>query len=188
MIDESVIRELIKNAVNEIDLIDTRDFSLGKVHHYLSKAFVANVGRYFKSRYHDDSFQTRFQDFQNGKGVSGEWLFDVVIVRLKSTEEESSVRYTSDVLIAIESELHEGKKAFIDDFSKLLVVNAAHKIYINGIGRAKQKDIYITKRLGLIKSILQDQKDRSTYTICFVDKPRCWKNEEIFVSIYDVGI
>jgi hypothetical protein len=185
MITEAEIKNIISDSVKQMDAIDTTEFTEGKFNRYLSKAFVAGIGRYFAVKYDSKDFETKYQDFKNGKGISGEWLFDATVVKVKSVEakKKKHIKYPFKVEVAIESELDPGSKAFTDDFSKLLVVNAVNKIYINGVKNKSDKNKYVNERIEFIKSILNTQSDIANYFICFVDHPRYWKDNDVFVKI-----
>lgn len=184
MITEAEIKDIINEAGKQMDAIDTKEFTEGKFNRYLSKAFVAGIGRFFKVKYIGDDLETKYQDFKNGKGISGEWLFDAAVVKVKSVEakKKKQIKYPFKVEVAIESELDPGSKAFADDFSKLLVVNAVNKIYINGVKNKSDKNKYVNERIEFIKSILNSQSDNANYFICFIDHPRFWKDNNIFVK------
>ena len=188
LLTEIEVKKIITDSVKQVyEENDTKDFSEGKLHHHFSKAFVAGIGRQFSRKYAGDEFVTKFQDYKEGKIVSGEWLFDAVVVKRENVElKDKILNYSSKVIVALESELAPGEKAFFDDFTKLLVVNAEKKIYINGIKNIKQKEKYISERMNLINSILKIQTENSSYIICFVDYPSFWKNDEIFVRIIEI--
>ena len=50
-LSESVLSKIIIESVDQINRIDTSDFPEGRRHRYLSKAFVAGLGKYFKYCY-----------------------------------------------------------------------------------------------------------------------------------------
>ena len=57
------------------------------------------------------------------------------------------------------------------------------KIYINGVKNKSDKNKFVNERIEFIKSILNTQSDNANYFICFVDHPRYWKNNDVFVKI-----
>lgn len=187
MITEMEIREVIKEGKNKINMKDTAGFSSGRLNRYLSKAFVAGIGEYFQKKYDQDDYETRFQGFHDGKGVSGEWLYDAIVVQMRGLSvENKQLRYPFKIEVVIESEFASGIQAFVDDFTKLLMVKAGNKIYINGVKRLKNKEAYIEERMKLIKAILAEQSDDSNYFICFIDHPALWKNDDIFIQIFNL--
>jgi hypothetical protein len=188
MITEIDIHEIIISAKNEVSHLNEIEASPGKIHHHLSKAFVAYVGRFLKKCYNAEEYEVKFQDYIDGRGVRGEWLFDAVVVKNRIiAEDKIEIKYPFQIDTVVESEMAAGIEALKADFPKLLVVNAKHKIYINGIEANDKKDEYIAKRYNIIKAIIEKQEDHSDYTICFVDHPRYWKNEHIIVKVYNIG-
>lgn len=188
MITENDIKELIKKAKDETKGLSIDATEIRKFHSHLSKAFVAGLGRFFRSKFTTDEYETRFKGYENGKGVSGEWLFDTAVVRVKSIVGKNNklIKYPCKIVVAIESELDPGSKAFADDFSKLLIVDAENKLYVNGVKNKTDKEKYIRERMELINSILNSQSDASNYFICYVDHPSFWKNKDVFVRILEI--
>lgn len=188
MINEVDIRKIITGLKTEIKSIDTNEYSLGKLHHHYSMAFVAGVGRWLKGQFPGESYEVRFKDFKDGKAVSGEWLLDAVVVKTKNVEEAGKKEaYAHEIALAMESEFHPGLKALVEDLSKLFVVKSDRKLYINGVKNVSRKHNYVEKRLEVIRSMIPDNEKPGNYTICFVDHPRLWGNSEIFVRVVNLG-
>lgn len=170
---KEIMSTAIKQAVLEVMPIET---SPGKYHNLLSKAFVASVGKELKRFYKPPEFDHCFRDwnFEKQEGISGEWMLDVAIVRKR--ELNKYAKYIYEVSLALESELNPNSKAFTEDFSKLLVVNARCKVYINGVKRIKDASVYINNRMNEIRTIMRKESVADKFFICFVSHPVFWKN------------
>lgn len=73
--------------------MDTADYSQGKFNHHLYKAFVAQVGKFLKHQFDGPLLETRYQEYTEGKGESGELQYDVAAIK-KLVEELKAHKWT----------------------------------------------------------------------------------------------
>lgn len=187
MIEANEIISIIEWAKAEVAKADTKGFSEGKYNRHLSKAFVAGVGHWLRRTFPGPEYETMFQDYKAGRGVSGEWLFDASVVQQTSIKKENvSYLHVNSLKVAVESEMSSGFKDFLRDFSKLQVVNAEFKIYFNGVNAEKKKDRYVSERIRDIVNLIDKRSDNGFYIICFLDAPALWKKKSHYASVISI--
>ncbi|HWJ26870.1 MAG TPA: hypothetical protein VNS32_10035 [Flavisolibacter sp.] len=188
MVTKELLQTIISGSVRQAVLnVIPLEVNPGKYHNLLSKSFVASVGNQLMEIYKEIDCDLCFRNWNYEKqiGISGEWLLDIVIAKRRPINDR--VGYIHELILALESEMAAGSKAFVDDFSKLLVVNAPIKVYINGVEAKDKKSRYIESRLKLIQDILANYNNNDKYYICFVDHPSVWpKIDKPLVIVEDM--
>jgi hypothetical protein len=131
-----------------------------------SAAFVSNLGdRLFHLLADDTLFLNVINVTQEGKKEPGEWLLDITIT------ENAADGFRKKIVWAVESESNCSKKAFYDDFAKLIHVNAENHLYLNGINHNTEmgRESYIKKRLKLAEQLVG--KSNKNLWFCFWASP-----------------
>lgn len=98
--------------------------------------------------------------------ISGEWLVDSCIVDYQHS-------FIKKITFALESESNTSKRAFNEDFAKIIHLNAEYKLYLNGTNQKTEKGTYryIDERLRYAESVLKDMLINNLY-LAFWPSPR----------------
>jgi len=93
-----------------------------------------------------------------GKKYPGEWLLDITI-----TKDVNG--FKDRILLAVESESNTSKKAFDEDFAKLIHIKAENYIYLNGLDQKSinGKDNYITNRISYAEKLMRNMRINNFY-------------------------
>ena len=133
----------------------------------LSSKFVAEVAKAIKSGIFPDQHLHVIRVDEDGNKLPGEWLLDACIT--DDTEDEFKDR----VIFAMESESHTSKRAFDEDFAKLVHVNAAVKLYLNGLNQQSSDgvDAYIESRRDYAEKVIKRTHSSGQWFLGFWPSP-----------------
>jgi hypothetical protein len=101
-----------------------------------------------------------------GEKYAGEWLLDITITK-------DVYGFKEEILVAVESESDTSKKAFDEDFAKLLHTKSQNYIYLNGLDQKTElgRDDYINDRISYAQRHLKN-KDIKNFYLGFWASPR----------------
>ena len=108
---------------------------------------------------------------ERGEKQSGEWLVDACITEEHCDTE--SLRFIDRIVFAMESESDTGKRAFNDDFAKLVHLNAEHKLYLNGLDQTTRPGMerYVESRCEYAEAVLQRTRPSGEFHLGFWPSP-----------------
>lgn len=106
-----------------------------------------------------------------GERKSGEWLVDACIT--EEHRESESLSFIDRVVFAMESESDTGKRAFHDDFAKLVHLNAEYKLYLNGLSQTTCRGMrkYMNSRCEYVESVLNRIRPTGEFFLRFWPSP-----------------
>ena len=143
----------------------------------------------------ENNLECQFIEVKAGKRQPGEWLLDMCVVQTEEFESEykfgpqSPVPVIEKLLFAMESEANTSARAFAEDFAKLLVVNSAHKLYLNGVDQREPGDLdrYIEARNKMASNILRRNNESGLFYMGYWPSPGkpSWKAGSLWDSLED---
>ena len=88
----------------------------------------------------------------DGRKSPGEWFVDGCVTEDHENQED----FIKRILFAMESESNTSKKAFDEDFAKLVHLKAQHKLYMNGVNQTTLSGVedYIKRRVSYAESVI----------------------------------
>ena len=132
----------------------------------LSSKFVSEVANVIHaSIFPDRNLQVIGVNDDGGK-LPGEWLLDACIT-------EDTDGFKDRVIFAMESESDTSKREFDRDFAKLVHVNAATKLYLNGLNQLTNDGVetYIKDRIEYAEEVLRRTRSSGQWFIAFWPSP-----------------
>ena len=113
---------------------------------------------------------------EQGEKSSGEWLVDACIT------EKISSDFVSRIVFAMESESETSKKAFNEDFAKLVHLNASVKLYLNGLKHREKQgtrgaEQYIERRIDYASRIVRRTRASGQIFLGFWPSPGKFKGD-----------
>ena len=119
----------------------------------------------------------------SGERSSGEWLLDACITKdisLRNPHHAGFTRFIDSIVFAMESESDTGTPAFNTDFAKLLHLNAAVKLYLNGVNQSSEDTLeaYMGRRRKYVETILRTARHDGQFFFAFWPSPaqKVWRS------------
>ena len=133
----------------------------------LSSKFVAEVATAIKSGIFPDQHLHVIEVDDDGNKRPGEWLLDACVT------DDTADKFKDRVIFAMESESHTSKRAFDEDFAKLVHVNAAVKLYLNGLNQQSSDGVdgYIEGRRKYAEEVIKRTHSPGQWFLGFWPSP-----------------
>ncbi len=180
MINSEVIRRAFytsKQQANDSDLTNKLRSAL----------FVENMGHELMKIYDLNVYKSYCQhvNFDNKKKDTGEWLLDLLIGQSKSIfEPGAKIRheFISSIEWAVESEYATSLKEFLQDFSKLMVIQSKNKFYLNGYRSDNLEELnkYVSKRLRTAAQLISECDEKADFYYGFWPSPEKYHGDSFW--------
>ena len=146
-----------------------------KINSFKSAKFVEELGNMFRKMYPDFAVLHQSVNDDGRKKITGEWLYDLVICKMKNIQEDKSnaVLYY-DLQWVVESEYNTSLKETLIDFSKVLCSKSNNILYLNGYASTNKRCFYEyrIRRLDTIESIIFENEIKANIYYCFWPSPQ----------------
>ena len=145
----------------------------------LSSKFVYEVGRAVHACIARRSRGCRLRVIKvedGGKREPGEWLVDACVTMERAIS--GNCPFIERIVFAMESESNTGKRAFNDDFAKLVHLEAKHKLYMNGLNHrtAGGMETYMEGRREYAEAVLDRFPPSGEFYLGFWPSPEKPRN------------
>ena len=153
-------------------------------HKEMSSDWVESLASTFRSHYQADPSVHVFSKGYDGNaqdfGVN-ELLYDILVCRAEtvmSAKQKKELRYFTECVWQIESELQRNSKQAILDFNKLVVGSAKNKLFIGPV--VNDPDAYINVLLPAAKAC-----DGDIY-VALIPHPEEWSDDEQLARLWEL--